>query len=708
MKGRILMLFLGVALTGWAEEDEVVYGVYSLPNYNVDPAGGDRPAAEWGFSQARVRDGDGSPTEAVTLAHALVTLPAVDMSRRGAATLDPVIRGLGGDRVATFFNGLRLPGGSPTNLAPVNLFFPGAAASVSVTRAFPSVATGQLTTGGRIDLGSPRTAERSSARTAVRVSSGWEGFSLSGSGLAETKGTKRFTGAVSAAGFDDYRTGGDDWVDADFRMAGVAGSVGWTESDGRVTDLALVVNHQFLTRNASLPLDLKDTTMVILTAETAWEAGRVTWSARAGYADTRPFLTSEDRPVAPGAPIRLVTAKGEARSLGVRISGTMPWGEMLEVEGGFDLGRQTRDSVRIRSMTTGTEFADHIWPEIETTNLGAFAEIRWEEPDRFRLIGGMRVDRSWSDALAADDPVLGLPGARGTTIRENYAAYNGPDAGVTNRDDWSGAAQLSAEVPIAIGLEGLTGFAGIGLVRATPGETERYRAFLNALGGGMELGNPSLGCETRYEIDAGLRIETEGLRLVFSGFLARVDDFIQREAIAADPTVYGFRNRDVELAGFELTSEWTPAWLERVGMSVDGSLSVVGAENRADSTGLPEIPPWTLRAGLSWMNRREAPSIILRMETKMVGSQTNPNPEALPLYRDTGAFGLWSVGGWLDFGGGWAGEVVIENLFDRRYFDYLQAPVADGVLGPSSGTLGPGDPIPGMGRRVTVAVRKSF
>ena len=80
----------------------------------------------------------------------------------------------------------------------------------------------------------------------------------------------------------------------------------------------------------------------------------------------------------------------------------------------------------------------------------------------------------------------------------------------------------------------------------------------------------------------------------------------------------------------------------------------------------------------------------------------------MPLYRDTDGFDLWRLAGRMDVGRGWAIDLSIENLFDKRYYEYLQAPVATGLLGPSSGTLMKGDSIPGFGRQVILSVRKQF
>ncbi|RKX34074.1 MAG: hypothetical protein DRP71_08330 [Verrucomicrobia bacterium] len=706
MKKKTILITLSLFSSAFAVDDESIYGVYSLPNYEVEGSAADRAFKGWDFNSVTIAEDAEIGLEAVSVAHALVSLPGVDAGRRGANTIEPSIRGLGGERVATYFNGLLLPGGSPTHVAPVGFFFPGSVATVSVARAFPSVTGGPVTASGRIDLETPGLATReNSGLLATTVRSGWEGVNAIASGTYRAGGIQAY-GGLSGARFGDYRTGGGDWVDADLKTVGAAGSVVWTGSGGGSANLAMVVSHQLLARNASLPLDLKDTTMVALTLDTSWTTGLSVWKFRIGYTDNQPFLTSEDRPIVPGAPIRLVDANADARNLGGGVSVTSPLGASGTTEIGLDFRNQARDAVRARYFTSGNILHDHIWPEIESTDLGVFGEIRWDETDRYRIVGGVRVDRVWNDAKAADDPVVGLPGARGDTIRKNYGAFNGPDALITKRDDWAGAAHLLVEVPIKS--DDLIGYAGVGMVRAAPGETERYRAFLNALGGGMEVGNPSLGTETRWELDAGVRMRGEGWRFDVSGFLARIDDFIQREAIASGPLVYGFRNRDVNLAGFEMISEVAPTFLARLGLSLDGSFSIVRGENRATSIGIPEIPPWNLGAGLTWESSEEEPRFRLRLETRIVGSQSNPDPATMPLYRDTDGFGLWRLGGRMDAGRGWAFDLSIENLFDKRYYEYLQAPVDPGLLGPSSGTLKRGDSIPGFGRQVIISVRKRF
>lgn len=706
MKTPITILALvGIPFALGAAEDPI-YGVYSLPHYEVEGSAADRSFKGWDFDSVTVVEEVGKGLESVSMAHALVSLPSVDMGRRGANTLEPSIRGLGGERVSTYFNGLLLPGGSPTHVAPVGFFFPGSVATVSVARAFPSVTGGPLTSSGRIELESPGLVTgENNGLVALTARSGWEGFNGIASGTWAGKDFQGY-GSMSGAYLDDYRTGGGDWVDADLRMVGAAASMVWAEGDDRSANLALVANHQFLARNASLPLDLKDTSMYALTFDSTWKVGTATWKLNLGYTDTQPFLTSEDRPIVPGAPVALITADAVARNMGGSVSRTSDLGASGSLEFGADLHRQDRDSIRYRNFVSGNQFVDHIWPDVWSTDLGVFAEVIWNESERWKLVGGARVDHLWSDAEAADDPVMGLPGARGDTIRKNYGGYNGPNALITEQTDWTGAAHLLLEVPMNEG--NLIGFIGLGVVRAPPGVTERYRAFLNALGGGMEVGNPALDAETRWEFDAGVRVRGDGWRFDFSGFLARIDGFIQREAIASEPLIYGFRNRDVSLVGLEMITEISPGPLARLGLSLDGSFSIVRGENRDTSVGVPEIPPWNLRAGLAWRETGENSRFGLRLDTRFVGSQTNPDPATMPLYRDTDSYNTWRLGGQWTMGHGWSLDLAVDNLFDQRYYEYLQAPVATGLLGPSSGTLKKGDSIPGFGRQVILTLRKTF
>ena len=228
------------------------------------------------------------------------------------------------------------------------------------------------------------------------------------------------------------------------------------------------------------------------------------------------------------------------------------------------------------------------------------------------------------------------------------------------------------------------------------------------LGGGMEVGNPALKPETRWDLDLGIRMRGDGWRFDAGGFLARVDGFIQREAIQEAPLVYGFRNRDVELRGLEMIGEWAPPMLDDRGLRFDGSFSTVWAQNRKTSIGIPEIPPWNLHIGLAWESADEDPRYRFRLGGRLVGSRDNPNPSIVPLYRDTDSFTIWGIEGRVRLPGEWNVELSLDNLFDERYFEYLQAPVATGAFGPSSGTLVNGDAIPGMGRQVIVSIRKRF
>jgi outer membrane receptor protein involved in Fe transport len=251
----------------------------------------------------------------------------------------------------------------------------------------------------------------------------------------------------------------------------------------------------------------------------------------------------------------------------------------------------------------------------------------------------------------------------------------------------------------------LTTTIGAGFSRQPPGATERYRAFSDALGGGYEIGNPGAAAENKYEADWGLRWQEGTLTVNLDLFASELPNFLHRVRVGttsppAPPPpggiVYGFRATEAAFHGGELDILWQPvagAWCRLAGATVTGT------DRHADRA-LPEIPPATLSlaAGRIWSGVHGQP--WFELGARAVAAQRNPAPDEMPVFADTAAFTLASLRGGIS----WRGvrvALAIDNLFDRRYCEYLSPPAA---ATPPSGTLRPGARIPGPGRTFTLTV----
>jgi iron complex outermembrane recepter protein len=637
-------------------------------------------------------------------AASLERLPGISLARRGPGSLEPLLRGLGGDRVATAFNGLLLPAASPTaTAAGINFFADLGLHELRVSRSLPSVTAGPAVSGGRIGIG-PAAALQPGNRVWLDADSSAGGLGGGASSVLPAGGG-RLAFALGGHRADDYRTGGGARVDADFRGWGVAAQGTHAIGDRQRLDWAGQYFRQDLSRNPSLPLDTVDSDMWLLTLGHAIETGDSRWGWEAGYARTEARLSSADRVIAPGAPVRLVEARSPARSARLAARHARALGGATEWEAGLDFHYATRDALRQRHLVSGAQFTDHIWPDVEESRPGAFLELRGGDRDGISWRAGGRLERARAKAGALDDPVVAVPGARGATIRENFIAFNGREAGGESRADWTGAANIVVEFPLHEGIRAT--FAG-GWTRAAPGIAELYRAFLNALGGGVELGNPALRPEEKRELTAALEGRWQRFRFHGAAYVADFRDYAARRVIENAPLVYGFRNIEARFHGWEASGQVVLLAGPEHFLYLTASHARVSGRDRTAGRALAEIPPWEASAGLSLLVEREPGPLRLELQARVVGARDNPAPDIVPVYRDTAGHTLIDVGIELPLRPSLKLVVRVENLADRQAYAYLQPPVDSGAIGPSSGDLGRGDSIPLPGRAVKLRLEAAF
>ena len=339
-------------------------------------------------------------------------------------------------------------------------------------------------------------------------------------------------------------------------------------------------------------------------------------------------------------------------------------------------------------------------------DLGLFGELSWRhEATHVRL--GARLDRIDREARAADSFIVGIAGARGDTIRQNYIAFNGPAAGETTRDDTAGAANLTVDHDLS---PALTAHLGLGLTRMAPTATESYRAFLSNPSGIADLGNPDLGPETKQEIEAGLRYTTDDLRFSAQLFYAHVDDYITRRRILVTPTqIFSFRNAEARFYGGEAAFVWTPATVP--GWSLTGTASSVRGKDLTTDTQQAGLPPWNATVTTRYQHTRGDQLYWIALEAAHTAGKINPNPTEAALFRDTDSYTLVSLRVGVRLNRRLTLEASLENLLDEEYYNYLTARAATGpssTMAPAANTLAPGDNVPGVGRSLNLSARWRF
>ena len=640
-----------------------------------------------GLFDAAPVSSEGLPT---SLATTVADVPGLAMHHMGAAAAEPLLRGLGSDRVVTTLDGLPLPNASPTRTdSPLTLISGGLIAGFEVSKAVPSVTLGPPANAGYVALSlAPGTGGDQPATNYADTE--WD-FDRNGidaqAGASGRSGDRSYRAAFAAHSLGNYTSGSGTVVPAEDRDEGTALDLGWQADPNHQFRIGALFSRQELAVNSALPLDTRGTDTMAVNLGYDWAGSDKTRiTTRFGAGITEPHLDNRGRP----APA-LITADGRTLSLATGISVRHDTASGDQVAVGIDATQEERRLERHRPGAV-----DLLWPDLNQQDLGGFAEYTRSMTPDWKLRLGTRLDTTGSEARAAD----GL--AFNRTIRGLYVVYNGPAAAQTTQSDLAGAANVLLTGQLATGF---TTSLGTGFSRQPTGATERYRAFSDALGGGYEIGNPTARTEDKYECAWGLRWQRRAVSVNVDLFGDYLPDYLHRTVVGttAPPPppvpgsiVYGYRATEADFFGGEMSLLWQPAkdsWLQLTGTSVE-------ATDREAHRQLPEIPPATLAfaAGHAWSGAGLKPWIEFSL--RYTASKNNPEPDEMPVFANTGAFTLGS----LQAGVSWHRfriSCAVDNLFNRNYYDYLSPPAA---ASPASGNLLPGARIPGPGRSVLLII----
>ena len=257
------------------------------------------------------------------------------------------------------------------------------------------------------------------------------------------------------------------------------------------------------------------------------------------------------------------------------------------------------------AQTNDTQGPIPVVPDARMHSGAAFAFEELEH-GRWSFVAGARVDRRHLETDA--DAILGLP----ADSREDLEAS--ADGGVLYR--LSDALALNAN-------------AGRGW--RAPSLFELYANGPHLGEARYELGNPDLEPERSFEAEAGVRVRRPRVKLDLSGFVNRIDRYIEAapigetRVVGADTlSVYEYTQADARLTGGALWAEIEAA----APLTLRAQADYVSGQNLALDRPLSWVPP--LRAALGVECHREnlgwAERGTLGLEIEHVSEQTRLGP----------------------------------------------------------------------------------
>ncbi len=537
---------------------------------------------------------------ATSIAATIAGIPGIVQRYNGPAAAQPVVRGLGGDRVLVLEDGLQTGDIATTAADHAVTVDPLGARRIEVVRGPASLLYGGNVLGGVINV--VREDIPTTHPDRIRGNLRLQGESVSrgltaGGDLSGGLGPLAFRGELTQRHAGDTRT-------AD-------GLLPRTDLDGY--DLGLGVS--WVGEGAHLGVALRDYTSFY--GIPSVYQGQVIPGAHAGgvYVDLRRTAvrvagarqreTGWLRSVQVEAnAVRFVQDELEQGGLvGTRFGQLQGTGQLiahyrrdgaLPADGVFSLSIRSRD-LRAQGSYTGTR------PAVLTT-LGAFA-METHQVGAVTLLGGLRIDRTrispWDTTSSR---YLRDPRPRTmTTISGAFGA-------LATFGDW----ELAPSVTRAV---------------RTPALEELYSNGPHLANYAYEVGNPALRPERAFGLDLTIRHDGEAVTTEFSLFRNVIDDFVHQAALLDPATgrpvldhrlrryvVYQAQQTDALLHGAEGILRWqiVPA------LQLETAASVVVGSVRRSGEPLPSIPPaqgratlrheagrWFGEAGINWGLRQE-------------------------------------------------------------------------------------------------------
>ncbi|NPA32740.1 MAG: TonB-dependent receptor [Aquificae bacterium] len=338
------------------------------------------------------------------------------------------------------------------------------------------------------------------------------------------------------------------------------------------------------------------------------------------------------------------------------------------------------------SMTAQKSYlTQHLIPDVDVVNFGVFGEYRARITNKLRIVAGIRLDYTKTEANPSQY-------TWNITPQQLWLRYHN-NADTSQTDVYpSGNVQLFYELA-----EGIELFAGLGSAVRVPDPQERYTALDRVhnmeLRMGDWVGNPGLDPERNTELDLGLSIRRETYSASVRTFFSYVSNYIYPYKIelkdaqsSFNPNQFAtsYTNIDAYLYGFELKGTYAITDT----LFFDGNVAYTRGrkkdtypEKNINDKDLAEIPPLTAKLAL----RYDTGAYFGEIETLLAATQDNTDSDLNE--QKTSGWGIVN----LKAGANYRGFRLIagvNNLFDKLYYShlsYLRNPFGTGVKVPEPG-----------------------
>lgn len=584
----------------------------------------------------------------------LKTIPGFSVTRKGGADGDPVFRGMTGSRLTVLADDQVMLGGCNARMdAPTAYIHPETFDRLLVIKGPETVLQGPMSSGATIRFErEPQRFTEAGYRLygSLGVASFERHDEILDARIGNPDGYVGISGSNSQSG--DYEDGDGNPVHSRYHRYSAGAALGWTPDDDSLLELSASHGDGY----AAYADRAMDGTRFRRDAATvrAEKKGlsplleKIEFSAYTGTVD---HIMDDQTLRTPGS---MGYADLQRDTHGGRLATALRLAAPSLLTVGADVQANAHAS---RSAKPGQPYTP--WQDdAEFRQAGLFAELQQDLDAQLRLVSGYRVDR-WR---ATDQrPVI----AGMMMVMPN------PTAGQTREETLQGGfvrlERKAREWP-------LLAYAGIGHAERFPDYWE-----LIAKQGEISLSAFDTRPEQTDQLDTGLLYRGTALKASASLFYGQARDFILIDY--ASKASGATRNVNARSFGGELEAELALAesW------ALSSALSYVRGDNESDGRPLPQQPPLEARLGLGYDNRQWSAGLLGRF----VAAQHRYDLDAGSIVgRDLGPTPGFAV---FSLNAGWRPQPAlllaagVDNLFDRRYAEFISRAGGDGMGGAIAG-----------------------
>ncbi len=625
------------------------------------------------------------------IGEALESVPGITTVNKGAIANDVVLRGLQRDNINVFLDGVRLHGGCPSRMDPPSFHFDFAEVdSIEIIKG-PYDLRNPGGLGGMINaVSKPPPLGPSATVTGTYGSYGL--VNISGSGSYATENANILAGYAYKE--SDVPESGDGKLITDIYPATSRNrykpkyldskayeiDTFWIKGGGKVGPSEFSLNYSYqdaehvLYPYLLMDADYDRTHRVNFISSTALPGSvleEINFQAYWNKVDHLMF----DKYRVSSTPSMMVTrdvmmeTDSTTKVYGTKLATVAKLG-VGQLDTGIDFYYRNWDATNISAMFNMYQ-PQPMLPDVDSTNIGGFAE--WTVPlgAQLKFIGGARID--FTDVEAND-----LSTARLNSLYQPY--HSGNLSNSTDFTEVSGNLQLSWTPT-----EGVEIFTGLASGVRPPDAQELYIGLQRPAMSTNWVGNPDLDASRNNQVDLGIKFSGDRYYLNTSVFYSSLDNFIYLVPVA-DPDGMGplakartYRNIDAEIYGGELSGQYALP----LDFYLRTTLSYVHGENRDSNTSLAEMPPLIGNVAL----RYDIGDFFIEVTERFAQKQDRVDSNLKE--DETSGWGVTDVKTGV-FWRKWSAIAGISNLFDKQYFSHLsyqRDPFASGVKVPETGLL---------------------